>query len=174
MITYEAADSSFYVANKNYCEAIEGEFTAINLDCAGFCNSFGYEIETTLIKNNLTCNFRFFKHQSTQNRGFNAVDYAGTELTINGIDKNLRVSAGKSFFKRFFCSNKIKAEILKPYFIKSNKQQDIFRFNLIKLIQDNNISELKIRQGKLDCKIHDPIAKPLKLMSDIEYILDVS
>jgi len=179
VIQYETIDSSFFYANKKYCETIESKFKTINLNCSGFCNCYGYDVETILNRDNLTYNIRYHKHQSTQN-GFvmgvavNAIDYAGVEVTVTGLNKKFSIIIGKSLLNRFFCSNKIKETIPEPYFIKSNKSTDnIFIYNLIENLLVNNISTIKLRNGTLICKLHIPTADPLKLISDIEKSIKV-
>ena len=174
MIQYDTIKSSFFDANKKYCETIESKLKTINLNCTGFCNCYGYDIETSLIKNNLTYNIRFIRTQSTQNgfvfgRAVDAIDYAGVEVKITGLNKIYSMTIGKSLLCRFFCSNEIKAKIPKPYFIKSNKTTDnILIYLLIERLIVNNISIIKLRNGSLNCKIHVPTADPLNLISDIE------
>jgi hypothetical protein len=172
MINCELSRSTFFEANKTYCEAIESKLKTINLDCSGFCNCYGYDIETKSTRGNLTFNIRYHKHQSTQNGiviAVDAIDYAGVEVTVTGIDKKFSMTVGKSLLRRFFCSTEIKSKIPEPYFIKSNNlTNDIYIYSLLESLQDNNISTLKLRKGKLVCKIHVPTADPLKLISDIE------
>ena len=172
MIQYETVNSSFFDSNKQYCEAIEREFKPLNLDCSGFCNSYGYEIETTLIRNDLTFKIRYHKHQSTQNgvvKAVDAIDYAGVEVIVTGFNKKFKMTIGKSLFIRFFCSNEIKSKIPKPYFIKYNDStESIFIYYLVERLLNNKISKIKLRNGTFICKIHVPTADPIKLISDIE------
>jgi hypothetical protein len=175
MIQYETTNSSFFVANKKYCETIESKLRTINLDCSGFCNCYGYDIEATLKRNNLTTKIRYIKSQSTQNGVVIPVDaneYAGIEVTVKGLNKKFSLSVGKSSFRRFFCTNKIKERIPKPYFINYNYPTDsVFVYNLIETLIDNNISKIKLSNGTLICKINVPTDDPLKILSDIEKII---
>jgi len=172
VINYETNKSSYFDANKIYCETIESKLKAINLDCTGFCNSYGYEIETCLKRDNLTYNIRYHKHQSTQNGVIvpvDSIDYAGVIVTVTGIDRKYCMTVGKSLFRRFFCSDEIKEKTPKPYFINTNNyidNTDIYK--LLERLQDNKISTIKLRKGKLICIIHVPTADPIKLISDIE------
>ncbi len=102
MIRYLTDDSPFFVANKKYCEDIENKLRSLNIDCSGECNSFGYDIEGTFIKNSLTYTLKFHKHQSTQNAvviPVNAIDYAGVEILVKGLDRNLSLSDKNSKYK---------------------------------------------------------------------------
>ncbi len=88
MIQFETNSSPFFIANKNYCEKIEANLNAINLNCSGFCNSYGYEIETTFVRQNITYNF--INHQTTQNViviPMNANESFITILIIKGMNK---------------------------------------------------------------------------------------
>ena len=151
MINYETTKSSFFDTNKTYCKTIESKLKTINLDCTGFCNSYGYEIETCLERDNLTYNIRYHKHQSTQNgviAPIDSIDYAGVIVTVTGIDKKYSMTVGKSLLRRLFCSVEIKKKISKPYFITSNNcidNTDIYK--LLERLQDNKISTIKIRKG---------------------------
>ena len=172
MIKYETTNSSFFVANKKYCETIESKFRTIKIDCSGFCNCYGYDIEASLLRNNFTYKIRFIKSQSIENGvviPVDAIEYAGTEVTVKGLNKKFSMSVGKSSFRRFFCTNEIKARIPNPYFLNYNYPTDsVFVYNLIETLIDNTISKIKLSNGTLICKIHMPTDDPLKLISDIE------
>jgi len=172
VIQYETTNSSFFVANKKYCETIESKLRTINTDCSGFCNCYGYEIEAKLIRNNLKYKIRYIKNQSLENGvviPVDAIEYAGIEVTVKGLNKKFSMSVGKSSFRRFFCTNEIKAKIPNPYFINYNyPTNSIFVYNLIETLLDNNISKIKLSNGTLICKIHMPTDDPLKLISEIE------
>ncbi len=174
MINFETSNSAFFVANKNYCETIEGKLKSINIDCSGWCNSYGYNIEATLKKNNLTYNIKFHKHQSTQNGiviPVNSNDYAGIEVTVTGLNKKLSVKIGQSSLKRLFISNEFKNKMPSPYFIKLNHTADNnFIDSLVKKVQDDKISTFKLNNGTLVCKIHTPTTDPLDLITDMEKI----
>jgi hypothetical protein len=172
MIQYETSTSPFFVANKNYCETIENKLKTLNVEFSGFCNSFGYHIETTFQKNNLTYNLKFHKHQSTQNGviiPIDALEYAGTEVNVTGLNKKFRVTIGKSSLRRLFTSKLFKNKIQKPYFIKFNySQESDFLDNLTKKIIKDKISKFKLSNGTLICKIHKATVNPLELITDIE------
>jgi hypothetical protein len=172
VIQYETTNSSFFVANKKYCETIESKLRTINTDCSGFCNCYGYDFEVTLKRNNLTYKIRFIKSQSTQNGvviPVNSIEYAGTEVTVKGLNKKFSLSVGKSSFRRLFCTNEIKTKISNPYFMDYNyPTNSIFVYNLIETLKENNISKIKLSNGTLNCKIHVPTEDPFKLISDIE------
>lgn len=176
MINYESVDSPFYAANKNYFEAIENKLKNINLNCSGFCNSYGYEIETSFLKNNSTYNIKFLKFQSTQNGvvlPVDAHDYTGTELSITGLNKKIMIVVGKSAWIRFFNSKKYKKYLPTPFYIKfSYTPGESFLEIFSKKILTNNISTLKVSKGTLNCKIHMAAADPISLITDMEMIIN--
>jgi hypothetical protein len=172
MIKYEINNSPFFIANKNYCETTESKLKTINIDCSGWCNSYGYDIEATFKKNNLIYNIKFHRHQSTQNGVIipvDALDYAGIELIVTGMNKKFSVIIGKSSLRRFFISKAFKDKIPSPYFIKFNYLPDAnFIDNLVLKIQDDKISKFKLCNGILLCKIHTASTDLLDLIADIE------
>jgi hypothetical protein len=172
MINFETNDSLFFVANKNYCEKIETNLNALNLNCSGFCNSYGYEIETTFVKQNITYNLQFYKYQTTQNAiviPMDANESCGTTLIINGLNKKFKVCVGKSTVKRLFISKYLKSKIAKPYFITFNHlPQQNFLDNLFKVINDYKIVKYKLNKGTLVCNINIAISNPMELISSIE------
>ena len=172
MIQFETDSSAFFVANKNYCQAIETQLKSANLVCSGFCNSYGYEFDTRFQKNNLVWHLKFLKYQNSENGVTipeNSHEYFGTEVTVTGLDKKTEVNIGKSSFRRFFMSKQFQNIIQKPYFISFNGTPEINVINmLVKTITDNLISTFKLRNGKLVCKIHEAITNPLKLNTDMD------
>ena len=175
MIQYEVANSPFFQTNKNYCENIENELNQINIDCSGYCNSYGYEMEATFNKNNLTYGLRFHKHQSTQNGIIiptDATDYAGIEITVTGLNNKFNIKVGRSAIGRFFTSKTFKNKIPSPYYIKVNQPLDtILADKLIKYILDSKISKFDLKNGILMCKIHQETTNPLSLIAGIERII---
>lgn len=169
MIHYETIKSSFFVANQTYCTKIESKLKTLDCECSGSCNCYGYEVVGILKRNGLTYNLIFIKTQ-TPNR-FDTTVYTGFEITVTGLNKTFSLSFGRSLLRRYFCSNEIRTMIPRPYYLKFDDSKDsIFLYHLIDRILDNNISKIKLRNGILNCKIHEPVSDPLKLISDIELI----
>ena len=175
MVEYESIDSSFFRDNKLYCEAIESELKSLNIDCEGYCNCFGYKLKSKFERNNLNYVIQFVKNQTTQNGVFIPIDaheYAGTELIILGLNHNDKLSVGKSTLLRQFCMKDIKKKISKPYFIRLSSKNDMdFIDNLARIIEDNHISRIRLKNGKLTTTIHESTRDVLKLINDIEYII---
>jgi len=171
MIEYETNRSPFFVANKEYCELIESKLKTLGIDCSGFCNSYGYEIQSLLKKNNVIYNLKFHKHQSTQNGvviPVDAIDYAGLEIIVSGLNKKFEVGIGKSSFLRIFTSTKYKDKIQKPYFVKFNYESLVSLVDsLVKIILNNNISVFKLNRGIIVCKMHTNKVDPIMLIEEI-------
>lgn len=167
MIQYETIESSFFLANKKYCEVIESRLKTLNLECTGSCNCYGYEVLSTMMRDHVTYKLKFIKTQTPDRYG--AIDYTGVEVTVTGLDKKIRLSFGRSLLQRLLCSPEIRMKIPKPYYIKYIDSSDsIFMYYLIERILDNNISKIKLKDGTLKLKINEPVADPLKLIRDIE------
>ncbi len=158
MIQYETANSPFFEANKEYCETIEGQLRTMDIACSGFCNSFGYDIEATLERDDLTYYLKFHKHQSTQNGvviPVDAINYAGTKIEVSGLNKKFSLTAGKSNLKRLFTSKQFRDKIQSPYFVMCNYPLNSrFVDILVKQILDYKISELTIIKATVKCNMH--------------------
>ncbi|MBA2407808.1 MAG: hypothetical protein H0V65_07440 [Chitinophagales bacterium] len=172
MIQYETANSPFFEANKEYCETIEGQLRTMDIACSGFCNSFGYDIEATLERDDLTYYLKFHKHQSTQNGvviPVDAINYAGTKIEVSGLNKKFSLTAGKSNLKRLFTSKHFRDKIPAPYFVMCNYSPDSkFVDLLVKQILNYKISELTVHSGSAKGKMHIAITNSLDLITDIE------
>lgn len=175
MVEYEFIDSSFFRDNKLYCETIERKLKSLSVDCEGYCNCFGFELKSRFERDDLNYEVRFFKNQTTQNGVLFPIDaheYAGTELVILGLNHKDKLNVGKSTLLRQFCLKEIKEKIAKPYFIRlRGNNEPNFIDNLVKIIDDNHISRIRLKKGKLTTIIHEAISDPIKLINDIEYII---
>lgn len=172
MIQYETDRSPFFVANKNYCDTIENNLKAMDIDCHGFCSSYGYEVEVTFQRQDLTYHLRFHKHQSTQNGVVipaDAINYAGIEGRVSGLNKKIKVVVGKSPLRRFLTSRAMQAKIPAPYFIVLNPVSEKTSLDdLVKKILDNKISIFKLKKGELAFKMHGSAINPSNLILAIE------
>ena len=175
MIEYEIDKSPFFIANKDYCESIENKLKELKLDFVGYCNSFGYEIETSFKRDNLDYNFKCIKYQSTQNGVIipvNALDYYGTEMNVSGLNKKIKFVIDRNKFKRLFISNNLKNKIPYPYYISFNYSPDIeFQNNIIKQICDYKISKLNLNYGKLKLIMRISIEDPIGFILNFEKII---
>lgn len=172
MIEYETDNSQFFIKNRTYCESISNELKLLNFACSGFCNSYGYELDATLMKNNLSYTFHFYRHQETQNGVIIPKDanvYFGSDLTISGLNEKLIMTIGKSLSRRIFTSKLFKNIIPGPYFFKSNLvvNTELIIF-LAKIIQNNEISRFKLKKGRFVCEIDKEIETLSDLFADLE------
>lgn len=171
----ETKNSHFFIANKKYCEAIESKSKNINAEVTGWCNAFGYELETTILINKLSYNLKLHKNQSTQNGVIlpvNALDYTGSEFSVAGLAKNFEVTIGKSGIKRLFTSKIFKEILPAPYFMKFNYSPDKKLLDdLKKQIPGMNVSHFNLSDGTLNCKILAEIKDPAHLISEFEKVI---
>jgi hypothetical protein len=179
MINFEAEKSEFYELNKAFCESIDSNLKSVNASLKGYCNSFGYEIESDFELNNLHLNLKLFKNQTTQNGVIipkDAVDQSGTQIHVNGLNKNQFIKIGQSVLKRIFTTSENKINFPKPYYINHN---EAISAEVIKLlagfILNHKISKLVLFNGTLHIEMHyalkDPVGfvnEMLELMSEID------
>ena len=172
MIQYETEGSSFYEANKNYCEEVEAQLVEENYTYSGYCNSFGYEIDASKTDGELRYNIKFEKHQTTQNGVIfpvGANDYAGSQFKVEGIKNKHNITISKSKLKRFFNSARAKNLLPAPYFSNTNSRGDFSKLSkLSELVVDNNISSLILKNGVLKFFLHHPHNKPIELIANIQ------
>lgn len=93
MFHYEAAHSANYLANQAYCQKAERLLQQLGAEYNGFCNSFGYNIESIFHRNNHTWYLRFVKYQGAQNGvTIPAQSDAGSriEIRIKGLNKQMK------------------------------------------------------------------------------------
>lgn len=172
MINYEPVNSPFYTENKNYCEEMENKFKTLNLECDGFCNAYGYEMEATIKKDNLSYMFKFSKNQTTQNGVIipvNAHVYAGIEVVVEGLNKKYSVSNNKSLLHKIFSKSEFKTKISESDFLDFNYTPERnFSESLVEIVQHYTISKLNLSNGKLVLEMHSPETDLINLISDVE------
>lgn len=179
MINFEAEKSEFYELNKAFCESIVANLKSLNGTPKGYCNSFGFDIESDFEVNNLQLHLKLFKNQTTQNGVIipkDAVDQSGTQIHVSGLNKNQFLKIGQSVLKRIFTSSENKALFPKPYYINYN---DAIAKDVIKQLSDfvinHKISKLVLFNGTLHIEMHYALKDPssfinemLQLMSEID------
>lgn len=159
MINYEYQNSSFFLANKEYCEKTEHDLQSFNITCSGFCNSFGYEIVSEFERSGLKYKLFFERHQTTQNGvvwPVSANDYAGLELNISGLGKSPDVKIGYSKLKRLF-GNRLFNKLVPgaAYLITNSELKSSFIELLSRIMIENKAGSLKINKGRVVFKIHN-------------------
>lgn len=161
MIEYlQEGKSPFFDANKIYCERIETELKGLGYSYTGFCNSYGYLVDTSFTKNSLTYRLKYIKEQTTRGGGTiiggDAADYAGAEFSIDGLSRLSKIDYGNNRIKRLLLKKKFKDLVAEPFYISSSLSvEEIQKSGILKVIKDNKIDALKLDNGKLVVKMHD-------------------
>ena len=170
MIEYDIVDSSFFRANKEYIEYIQKELNVLGIICLGYCSGFGYDVEAEFEKSGLKFKLKFIKYQTTQTT--TAHEYTGTVICVTGINLRYKLKVSKSLFQRCFCSSKNKLKISKPYYLKySDTVNDNIADSLAKILTNNEISKILIKNEKCEVVIHKAVNNPIELVNDVEYII---
>lgn len=166
MISYEPADSIYFKTNKTYCESVEEKLKQMNTGYSGFCNSFGYSIQTAFDKDGLEYNLTVEKYQSTRNGVYypvNAQNCDRVTILIKGVDSKINLLIGKNKIRRILLLTKNKKQIPDPYFVSFNSSQ--FKKEELNLIinkvVERKISLLKIRRGTVKIKVHHHVNDPV-------------
>lgn len=166
MLSYEVNTSPFYRANEAYCQRIEQLFHLLNIVCDGYCNSWGFELNATYIKNNIITEFRFYK-DTVRSQIIEWLD-----ITISPLNKNNRICFEYSKFKRLFMSKELKGIIESPYYFSSNLHIQSSEINdWVSLIKRYDIDLIKLSKGNFTISINYRVEEPLKLTSELEPLI---
>ncbi len=172
MINYQTNPSAFFIANKKYCEIIEDKLKSFNYEYSGFCNSYGYEIESNFKRNKLSCHLKYEKHQTSRNGvivPMDASDYAGVNLIVEGFNKTSNLSFGKKSLKRLLSPQKCKDAVPAPYYVSTTENS--LNTALIKILLDNKIDLFKLKNGIARIKIHSASIDIFDLIAELEKLL---
>ncbi len=167
MISYEINPSSYFKANESYCLEIERLFENLNLECEGECNSWGYEFHVSLIQNNISFDFRFYKETITQ-RTSDSVISEGLDVEISPLNKSHQLKIQQSNFKRLFMTKEMKEMVPSPYYFSTNVilQNEVTKW--VSLFEKYEMYLLNLKNGKLVLEINHRVEEPLKLISELE------
>lgn len=174
MINFETANSPHFEANKLFCEQVTSAFQG---DWSGFCNSFGYEIETSYSENNLNYSIKLQKSQTTQNGVVIPVDARDTiqiEAEIDGFAKEASFEISKSWLKSIFTPNDLKEQLPKNY--SANINFDLSNADFTKIsefIQAYGIEKLVLANGKLKFQTNSVISDLTKFKNEITEIANI-
>lgn len=173
MINFEPnTNSTLYQQNKTFAESINTAFHQFNAEVTGYCNSFGYELEAKFIHNDHNYTLKFTKNQSTQNGvvwPVDASDFCGLEVKISGISHEGILHVGKSKFKRFFTSARLKSMIPAPYFIKvSHSINGPGLEDLIRFVLDYKMNSFELNNGTVSFKVFEEISNPDEMIEGLE------
>lgn len=174
MINFETAKSPHFEANKLFCRQLEATFQG---DWTGFCNSFGYEIETKYSANDLNYSIKFQKSQTTQNGlvvPVDARDTIHTDLEIEGFTKEASFEISKSWLKSIFTPNDLKEQLPKNYSANINFDLSSSEFTKISnFIQTYSIEKLVLANGKLKLHSNSSIVDLSKFKNEINEIANI-
>jgi len=167
LISYEINPSSYFKANQVYCLEIEQLFENLNLECEGECNSWGYEFYVSLVKNNISFDFRFYKETITQRTSDSFIS-EGLDVEISPLNKSHQLKMQQSNFKRLFMTNEMKEMVPSPYYFSTNVilQNEVTKW--VSLFEKYEMYLLKLKNGKLVLEINHRVEEPLKLISELE------
>lgn len=171
MISYEINPSSYFKANQSYCLEIEQQFKNLNVECEGECNSWGYEFHVSLVKNNISFDFRFYKETITRSGSIVLQDSAiseGLDIEICTLNKSHKLKIQESNFKRLFMTKELKEMVPSPYYFSSNVILPNEVAQWFSLFEAYEMYLLKLNNGKLVIEINQRVEEPLKLISELE------
>ena len=171
MVYYDTNSSSFYKANETYCLQIEQLFQTLQVACDGYCNSWGFELNATYIKNNITTEFRFYKEtiRQTSVLPVESQIIEWLDVTMSPLNRNNKICFKESKIKRFFMSKELKGLIESPYYFSSNINIQSSEMNdWLSLIKRYDIDLLKLNKGDFTITINHRVEEPLKLISELE------
>ena len=109
MITHTPADSAYYVENANYCKQIIKELDSYNATYSGFCNAYGYTIESSILYKGRRIKFEFSKEQRSIPSDFvprDAINYHQVKMKAGWLKSKSTFKVGYSKLKRIFLLNK--------------------------------------------------------------------
>ncbi len=178
MIEYEFSESSIFTANKEYIESILIAFDPEQYKTEGYCSSYGYEVTICYEKLNLIYTFRFKKTQSTQGGGLFfhpiAIDSSQLELIVAGFDTKNKINFGKSRFGRLFMNSKIKSIVSAPFYYQTNLHFEKAAIkSQLNLFKEHFIDSLKLKTGKMKCKIYLVRSDLLQLRTTLETMAQI-
>jgi len=174
LVYYDTNPSSFYVANEIYCLQIEQLFQTLNLACDGYCNSWGFELNATYIKNNISLEFRFYKEtiRQTSVLPVESQIIEWLDVTISPLNKSNKICFKESKFMRLFMSKELKSLIESPYYFSSNINiQSSEMNNWLSFIKRYNIDLLELKKGHFLITINSRVEEPLKLITEMEPLI---
>lgn len=167
MIAYENDASAYFLTNKNCCELLEKELEPYSPFTEGYCNSFGYELNTSFKRGQLNYQLLVEKFQTTQNGIVvpkNANEYIGMKLKVEGLNSDDHFSYGKNSMKRLFSSKKWQEKLPAPYYLKGKMENE----KAIQMFQENQIDEFELMNGIATITIRSGNVKIILIAIEVE------
>lgn len=171
MIKYEPQDSAFYKHNQKYCHNIEDQLKDKNINYSGFCNAYGYEIQSGWKQADLKFHLKIKKEQSTQNGvvvPVNAFEQTVSTYKIDGIDPKICIKCGRSVLRRLFMKSRHKNHFSSPHYLLTRQNPDSKMVKLLSaLVTDYNILTINAKDGKMHVVSQMEIQKPMNLIETL-------
>ncbi len=133
----------------------------------GYCNSFGYQLNTSFKLGQLKYKLLVEKFQTTQNGVVvpkKANEYIGMKITVEGLNSDDHFSYGKNPIKRLFSSIKWQKKLPSPFYLKGKMENE----KAIQMFQENQIDEFELRNGTVTITIHSGHVKIIPLANEVE------
>lgn len=170
-MSFETDKSSIYELHKSFCNKAETNIKQLNSSFSGYCNSFGFNIESQIELNNLKIQITISKHQTTQNGIVipkDAIDSSATEIRISGLNKNYFLKIGQSNLKRLITSVENKPILPKPYYITFNDKIDRNSLeHIAHFVAQYAIAKLVLFNGSLHIELHYAIDSASIFINDL-------
>lgn len=143
MIQFEESDSPFYLKNRDYCRLMDAHLSSEEVELKGWCNSFGFDLETRWNEANHEHVLRIYQEQSSNGRR-KALTYAGTEYIVTGCNPETQFYYGRSIWMYFRMTKEQRASLPFPFYIKSNYT---FENAVVLQMIKNELVELEVKEG---------------------------
>lgn len=159
MIQFQKAESKFYENNKDYCETISEEILLIGGKANGYCNSYGFEINSNFELEGKQIQLEFKKSQKTND---------GVIIPIDAIDEVFcNISISNSDLDDF----EIKIPTISKLF--GGRQTAVFKGDLSKdletkfmdIFRNKKLDQIKSKNGTIEIRSRVPMYDLKELIS---------
>lgn len=159
MIQFEENNSPFYLKNKDYCRLIEAHFLDEKGELNGWCNSFGFDVNSNWEEANEAHSLRIYQEQSSNGKR-KALVYAGTEYLVKGCNPETQFYYGRSIWKYFRMKSELRSILPFPFYIQSNFT---FEEKVVRQLVKNDLVELEVKEGTIKVRwamlFREPVAE---------------
>ncbi len=156
MIDYQTVDSPFYESNKRFVEKCVEQLTDFTFE--GWCNAYGYDVESKRQMNQLTFAIQFKKYQTTQ-RGMivpiNAHNNTEVHIEISELTTLESFATGLNWFQSLLFGKQSNAS--------TPLQKQLADFS--KTFQPR---QLKLKNGTLNIQFFNSSHSPAVLINELE------
>jgi hypothetical protein len=159
MIDYQTVESPFYEANKRFIEDVHAQLNAYSF--SGWCNAYGYDVESKRQMNQLSFAIQLKKYQTTQ-RGMivpiNAHNNTEVHIEISGLTTLESFATGLNWFQSLLFGKQSNAS--------TPLQKQLADFS--KTFQPR---QLKLKKGTLNIQFFNSSHSPVVLINELEKIV---